>query len=409
MAIDTPDAPATDLHTPLDELTLDDLRRRTSVKWRAYEPDVLPLWVAEMDVTIAPAVQEAIGRALRDGDTGYDFGPAYAEALAAFAEQRWGWTLDVARTRAVADVMGGLTDVIKVLTGPGDAVVVSPPVYPPFYGFPGNEGRRIVEAPLAADGRIDPATLEAAFASATGAGVFGRGSGAGRRAVYLLCNPHNPTGVAHTPAELEGVLALAARYGVRVVSDEIHAPVGGHLGTDGPRYTPLLTVPGADDAFAVLSASKAWNLAGLRTAVVVGGPGAAADLARIPEEANHGVSHLAVIAHAAALRDGVGWLDSTLAGIARNKALFGDLVARHLPDARYAPAEATYLGWLDCRGMPDDVSRAPARFFHDRARVAVNEGAGFGTGGAGFVRVNLATSPAILTEAVERMAGALAR
>lgn len=396
-----------DATTPLDTLTLDELRRRTSVKWRAYAPDVLPLWVAEMDVTIAPAVTDAVTRALHDGDTGYDFGPVYAEALAGFAEQRWGWTFDVARTRTLADVMVGLTEVIKVLTGPGDAVVVNPPVYPPFYAFPGNEGRKIVEAPLGADGRIDLDTLDRAFAQATGATTFGTGPGSGRRAVYLLCNPHNPTGVAHTAAELEAVLALAERHGVRVVADEIHAPIGRPVGVDGPRYTPLLSVEGAEDAIAVHSASKAWNLAGLKTAIAIGGPGAAADLRRIPEAANHGVSHLAVIAHSAALTDGVDWLDSVLLGIERNKAHFGTLLAEHLPEIRYTPTEATYFAWLDGRDLPGRAGENPARFFLESARVAVNAGPTFSTGGAGHVRVNLATSPAILTEAVERMGGAV--
>ncbi|GII99856.1 cystathionine beta-lyase [Sediminihabitans luteus] len=404
MATETPDL------TPFDTLTLADLRRRTSVKWRAYAPDVLPLFVAEMDVTLAPQVVDAVHRAMQDGDTGYDHGTGYAEALAGFAAPRWGWEIDVARTRTLADVMVGLTEVIGVLTGPGDAVVVNPPVYPPFYSFPGNAGRRIVEAPLA-DGRIDLDALEAAFADATGVAAHGDGPGSGRRAVYLLCNPHNPTGTAHTRAELEAALALAARYGVRVVADEIHAPLAGHLATDGPRFTPLLSVDGSDDAITVLSASKAWNLAGLKTAVAVAGPGAAHDLRRIPEIANHGVSHLAAVAHAAALRDAVPWLDAVLRGIDRNKELFADLVEIHLPGAVHRPAEATYFGWVDCRGLDLGAAggRTPSRYFLDEARVAVNEGATFGEAGRGHVRVNLATSPAILTEAVERMGAALAR
>ncbi|SDR82688.1 cystathione beta-lyase [Paraoerskovia marina] len=398
---------ADDPTTPLDTYTLDELRRRTSVKWRAYAPDVLPLWVAEMDVSIAPAVSDAVGRALQTGDTGYDFGPVYAEAFAAFAHDRWGWDLDVARTRTLADVMVGLTEVIKVLTGPGDAVVVSPPVYPPFYTFPRAEGRRIVEAPLGADDRLDLAALDAAFAEATGRAAFGTGPGSGQRAVYLLCNPHNPTGVAHTPAELEALLALAAEHGVRVVADEIHAPITRPVGASGPTYTPLLSVPGSDDAVAVLSASKAWNLAGLKAAIAVGGPAAADDLRRIPEVANHAVSHLAVIAHSAALTDGVDWLDSVLAGIDRNKRLFGDLLGEHLPELGYTPTEATYFAWLDARTLPGQAGTDPSRFFLDHARVAVNPGPSFATGGAGHVRVNLATSPAVLTEAVERMGRAV--
>ena len=195
---------------PLDQLTLDELRRRTSVKWRAHPPDVLPLFVAEMDVPTAPFVADAVRQALEVGDTGYDIGTTYAEALAPFAARRWGWTPDTGTSRTMPDVMVAITEVLRVLTGPGDAVVVTPPVYPPFYAFPRQEGRQVVEAPLDDAGRLDLGTLEAAFASATGGGPDA-GAGSGRRAVALLCNPHNPGGVVHTRAELEAVLALADR------------------------------------------------------------------------------------------------------------------------------------------------------------------------------------------------------
>lgn len=380
---------------PLDALTPDALRRRTSLKWRAYAPDVLPLWVAEMDVELAPPVVEAVTEAMRSGDTGYDYGDTYAEALAAFAKRRWDWAFDPAATRMVPDVMLGLMEILKVLTGPGDAVVVSTPVYPPFFGFTQNEGRRIVTAPLTADLRLDLDALDAAFADATGARLNGSGPGSGRRAVYLLCNPHNPTGTVHTREELEGLAALARRHGVRIVSDEIHAP----LTAPGVAYTPIVTVAGAEDAIAVLSASKAWNLAGLKAAVAVGGPEAADDLRRIPEEVVHGVGHVSVIAHAAAFTQGVTWLDAVLRGVRRNKLLLADLLEEHLPQVRYQPAPGTYLAWLDASSVADD----PYRFFLDRAKVALNDGRHFGPGGDGHVRLNLATSQEILTEAVRRM------
>lgn len=398
--------PGTPHDTPLDALSLDDLRRRTSVKWRAYPPDVLPLFVAEMDVPLAPVVTETVARVLADGDTGYDIGTGYGEALADHAARRWGWEVDVARTRTVPDVMLGIVAVLEALTGPGDAVVLTPPVYPPFTGFTQNAGRRVVHAPLDAAGRLDPATLERAFADATGSGAHGSGPGSGRRAVLLLCNPHNPTGVAHTRDELAGVLALADRYGVRVVSDEIHAPLAG--AGDGSRspYVPLLTVPGSDAAVALLSASKAFNLAGLKAAVAVAGPEAAADLRRVPEEVGHGVSHVAALAHAAALRGGDAWLDGVLRGVARNRALLDDLLAAHLPGVRHRAGEATYFAWLDVRDVVP-AGEEPARFLLREARVALVEGSTFGPGGQGHVRLNLATSPAVLTEAVERLAAAV--
>jgi cysteine-S-conjugate beta-lyase len=393
---------------PLDQLTLADLRRRTSVKWRAYPADVLPMFVAEMDVPTPPFVADAVRRALEIGDVGYDIGTTYAEALAPFAARRWGWTPDVATSRTLPDVMVAITEVLRVLTGPGDAVVVTPPVYPPFYEFPRGEGRQVVEAPLDDDGRLDPGTLEAAFARATG-GVDA-GPGSGRRAVLLLCNPHNPGGVVHSRAELEAVLALASRYGVRVVADEIHAPFTFERVRPGSAaFVPLLSVAGADDAIAVHSASKAFNLAGLRAAVAIAGPRAAADLRRIPEVAGHAVNHLAVLAHAAAYAEGDAWLDSLLAGIARNRDLATALLAERAPAVRVQPAEATYLAWLDVRAaLPAGVEPARAHgFLLDRARLALGDGVRFGAGGAGRLRLNLATSPAILTDAVERLAGAL--
>jgi cysteine-S-conjugate beta-lyase len=187
---------------------------------------------------------------------------------------------------------------------------------------------------------------------------------------------------------------------VRVVVDEIHAPLVGA----GEKFTPYLSVAGAEDGLAVISASKGWNLAGLKAALAVAGPAAAGDLARMPEEVGHGPSHLGVIAHVAAMREGGDWLDALVAGIDENRALLARLLAEHLPGVEWRPGLGTYLQWLDCRalGLGDD----PAQVFLDRGRVAVNSGIPFGTGGAGRVRINIATSPEILTEAVERMAAA---
>jgi cysteine-S-conjugate beta-lyase len=375
-------------------LPLADLRRRTSAKWRWYPSDVLPLWVAEMDVALAGPIAEALHHAITTGDTGYPAGTGYAEALAGFAARRWDWSIEVAACGSVADVMTGSVEVLKLVTGAGDAVVVNPPVYPPFYRFIEHLGRRVAPAPLTAGHRIDLGALEATFAQAT----------AGRRpAAYLLCNPHNPTGTVHTREELSAVAELAARYRVRVVADEIHAP----LVLPPARFVPYLTVEGGADAFAVFSASKAWNLAGLKAALVVAGADARADLARMPEVISHGASHLGVVAHTAALRHGGPWLDALLPALAVNRGLLADLLARHLPEIRCRPAEGTFLAWLDCRalGLGDD----PAAAFLDHGRVALSAGPTFGTGGAGHARLNFATSAEILTEAVHRMAAAAGR
>ena len=181
-------------------------------KWTEYDADVLPLWVAEMDVALADPVREALERAVHLGDTGYPGRNTYAEALGAFAEDRYGWSgLDPARTSLVADVMTGAMEAVKLISEAGDAVVVNPPVYPPFFGFLEATGRQVLEVPLR-DGRLDLDGLAQTFADR-------------RPAVYFLCSPHNPTGTVHTAEELAAVARLADAHHVRVVVDEIHAPL----------------------------------------------------------------------------------------------------------------------------------------------------------------------------------------
>jgi cystathionine beta-lyase len=377
---------------PLVGLSLEKLRRRTSAKWRRYPPDVLPLWVAEMDTALAAPIAEALAEALAIGDTGYPEGSAYAEAFAEFASRRWDWGVDVAACANVADVMMGIVAVLNLVTAPGDPVVINSPVYPPFYGFMRYIDRQVIEAPLNADHRIDLPVLDAAFAQAVGGG---------RRAAFLLCSPHNPTGTVHTSVELSAVAERAERHGVRVVADEIHAPIV----YPESAHVPYLSVAGTESGFTLVSASKAWNLAGLKAALAVAGAGATEDLARLPQEVRHGPSHLGTIAHVAALRHGGPWLDGLLDGLDANRRLLAELLAEHLPSVGYRQPQGTYLAWLDCRalGLPDD----PAAVFLERGRVALNSGTTFGTGGAGHARLNLATSAEILGEAVLRMASAV--
>lgn len=394
---------ASQLPNPLEELSLHDLRQRTSMKWRTHPEDVLPLWVAEMDVKLAPPVAEALHRAIDAGDTGYPVGTAYAEAFAAFAASHWAWKgLEVNRTAIVPDVMMGVVEVLRLITSPGDAVVVNSPVYAPFYAFVTHDNRQVLEAPLGEDLRIDLDALDQ---------TFSRIKEEGRTAAYLLSNPHNPTGTVHTLTELTAVAELANKYGVRVVSDEIHAP----LVLPGSTFIPFLSVPGSENAFAVMSASKAWNLAGLKAALAVAGPDAAADLARMPEEVSHGPSHLGLIAHTAALEHGQEWLKALIRGLDSNRTLLRHLLAEHLPDVGYKEPEGTYLAWLDCRHLGVQTHQSPgglavvsdlagpAQLFLDKARVALSSGHVFGSGGEGHVRLNFATSQTILTEAVERM------
>lgn len=387
--------------------SLDELRSRTSTKWQAHPPDVLPLWVAEMDTRLAPEVAEALHAVIDRGDTGYPYGTEYAEALGDFAAQSWGWEgCLVDRTAIVPDVMLGIVEALRLVTSPGDSVVVCAPVYPPFYAFVAHDHRRVLEAPLADSGRMDLAALDEAFR---------RAAAASRTPAFLMSNPHNPTGAVHTRSELEAVAELARRHGVRVVSDEIHAP----LVLPGATFTPYLDVAGAENGFALMSASKAWNLAGLKAALLVAGPEAIDDLRRLPEEVSHGPSHVGIIAHTAAFARGGPWLDRLLSALDANRSLLGRLLDEHLPMVGYQAPDGTYLAWLDCRSLgvhdPDDQGSGgivseisgPARFFLDEARVALSSGHVFGNGGAGFVRLNFATSPEILGEAVARMGRAV--
>ncbi len=235
----------------------------------------------------------------------------------------------------------------------------------------------MVEAPLGPDLRIDLGVLEDAFRPGPSRAAAGR--------PFLLCSPHNPTGTVHTADELAAVAALAERYGVRVVADEIHAPA---RTTPDARFVPYPERARRRARLSLMSASKGWNLAGLKAALAVAGPGAAGDLERMPEEVGHGPSHVGVLAHTAALRDGTAWLDAVLAGLDENRRLLTGLLAERLPGVVHRPGDATYLAWLDCRamGLGDD----PAEVFLDRGRGGPQLGIPLRQRrGAGHVRLNL--------------------
>jgi cystathionine beta-lyase len=378
---------------PFAQLELDDLRRRSSAKWQYYPDDVLPLWVAEMDAYVAPEVVAAVQETLVLGDTGYPWGPGLQTAVASFAADRWGWTFDPATAITVTDVMTGVLESIQRMSDPGDPVVVTPPIYPPFSMVTEMLGRPKISARLNASHRLDLDALDAAFAeAATGGG----------KPVMLLSNPHNPGGTVHTREELEAVAELARKHGVRVISDEIHAPLIMPTST----YTPYLSVRGTEPDVSLISASKGWNLAGFKAALAIPGADAVADLEEINHRMGTHPGHIAVIAHSTAFNDSRGWLDGAIAGIDDNRKLLATLLERHLPDARYTPPESTYLAWIDCTelGLGDD----PAKVFLELGRVGLSSGMPFGEGGQGHVRLNIATSPEIVTEAVERMAAAVA-
>jgi cysteine-S-conjugate beta-lyase len=384
-----------DFEVPLRVDPLDVLRQRRSAKWRAYPDDVLPLPVAEMDFPLAPAIRDVLLDAVRRSDVGYAMPqPDIGRALAGFAAARWDWILDPDSVRPATDVGVACVEMLRLLSRPGDAVVINPPVYPPFFHWIEETQTRCLEAPLrqAPDGswRLDFDALADAFAQ--------------RPAAYVLCNPHNPVGRVHTPAELAEVVRLAREHAVPVISDEIHAP----LVLPGATFTPFLTIPGAADiAVSLQSASKAWNLAGLKCgAIVSAAPTMAALVERRPVDGQWRIGHLGAMATIAAYDDGAGWLDALLATLELRRRQLGELLADRLPGVSWVPPEATFLAWLDCRKL--GTGDAPQRRFLERGRVAVEPGPKFGTPGDGWVRLNFGTSAEILEAAVDRMARAVA-
>jgi cysteine-S-conjugate beta-lyase len=376
-----------------DDLSLEALRARRSAKWALYPEDVLPVWVAEMDFPLAGPVREVLQAAIDAGDVGYPHPAGLGEAFAGFARRRYGWAVEPESVMLLPDVMVGIAEVLRVVTEPGDGVVINPPVYSPFFSMIDEIGRRVVEVPLAEGERgweLDLDALEHAFA-------------AGARA-FLLCNPHNPTGRVLSRAELEAVAELSAQYRIAIVADEIHAP----LTLARSAHVPFgaLGEELAARAVTITSASKAWNLAGLKCAVLVPGSAAmTAELMHLPASLRYHAGHLGVLTAIAAFEFGETWLDELVAYLDGNRRLLRELLAAHLPDVRYVPPEAGYLAWLDCRKLP--LGDDPAKAFLERGRVALSSGPSFGGQGRGFARLNFGTSGAIVAEAVERMAAAI--
>ncbi|MGY1682338.1 MalY/PatB family protein [Geodermatophilus sp. SYSU D01176] len=378
-----------------DHLTVEDLRAGGSLKWSLY-PEAIGSFVAEMDFGTAPAVTAALHAAVDGAVFGY-LPPALlqrmSEAYAAWSADRYGWTVPPERVRPLADVLAGLAAAIEHFSRPGSPVVLPTPAYMPFLTLPGVLGREVIEVPMARDGDryvYDLDALDAAF----------RAGGH----LMVLCNPHNPIGRVLEPAEMTAVAEVVDRHGGRVFSDEIHAP----LVYPGHRHVPYASlgeVP-AGHAVTATSASKAWNLPGLKCAqLVLSNDADAATWARVGLHPEHGASTLGVVANTAAYTGGAGWLDDVLAYLDANRRLLADLVAEHLPGVRYTPPEGTYLAWLDCRqlGLAE-----PGPFFLERAGVALTDGLLCGTSGRQYVRLNVATPQPVLTEVVGRMGAALA-
>ncbi|MCS5716169.1 aminotransferase class I/II-fold pyridoxal phosphate-dependent enzyme [Herbiconiux sp. CPCC 205716] len=386
---------------PFDHLTADRLDVPSSRKW-SLRPGTIGAWVAEMDFGTAPAVTAALHRALDEGVLGY-LAPATAHAMAeATAEwmlDAYDWRVDPARVHHVSDVMAALGVAVTAFSPPGSAVIVPTPAYMPFLTYPPTLGHPVVEVPGivsdTGDGRgrrwrHDLDAIDAAFRA--GAGTL------------VLCNPQNPTGTALDRAELEAIAEVVERNGGRVFADEIHAP----LRFDGRAHIPYATVSEAAAAHSITgtSASKAWNVPGLKAAQLITTNDAdERRYARFGFAVQHGAATPGVIAATAAYRDGREWLGDVVEYLDGNRRLLGSLLATHAPGVGYAMPEATYLAWLDCRGL--GIEGSPAEFLGLRAGVTVTDGALCGAGYDGFVRLVFAMPRPLLREAVRRIADAL--
>lgn len=371
------------------------LHTKPGAKWHRT-PDAIAAWVADMDFAPAPAITDALNRAIATGDLGYpDWrsivgGSGATDAFVDRCAARYGWHIDAADTREFNDVVQVIQLVLHTCTSPGDGVVVHAPTYPPFLAS--------IEASRC---RLVPTHAERTESSPTGWSFDYQALDATLRAqpakVLLLCHPQNPTGHVFSDDELRDLAALAERHDLIIISDEIHADLA---------YAPFVHHPMAlfapDRTVTIHAASKAFNLAGMRYAIAhFGSQAARKAVEALPEHMLGATNLMAAVAVEAAWRAGDEWLAAVVAHLGRQRLLLADLLAEHLPEIRYVPPSATYLAWLDCRalGFGDD----PSATFLDRG-VRLSEGPNFGPEGHGFARLNFATSSTVLREIVSRMA-----
>jgi cystathionine beta-lyase len=379
-----------------DALTVEELRQRGNVKWSVGD-DVIGAWVAEMDYGTAPAVIESWHASERLLEFGYPpqwLATEMSEATAAWYATQYGWTIAAEDVAPIADVIKGLELAIVEFTPPGGAVIVPTPAYMPFLFVPPTLGREVIQVPMLRD---DAGLL--VFDLESMATHLEAGAN-----LIILANPGNPTGRVHTAEELVALADLADRYGARVFSDEIHAPIT----LFGNRHVPFASVSdaAARTAITATSASKAWNLPGLKCAQII----LSADDDRekwksIGFMASHGASTPGIRANTAAYTSGAPWLAEVRGYLENNYRVLQQSLASALPEARLNPQQGTYLTWIDLSAYEVDGEIGAALL--ERAKVQVNGGPAFGVGFDGFIRLNIATSRPLVETIVDRLASAL--
>ncbi len=378
-------------------LSVEQLRARRSTKWNKYPSDVLPAWVADMDFAVPDAVHGAISRLVEHRDYGYGAREGDVSLAAAFSEYmqaRFDWSPDPELVLPVSELIQGMFTAVMAFSEPGDGCVIQTPIYPPFLTTIEQTGRRMVENRLLADDEQFAMDLDAL------PGLIDE-----RTRILMLCNPHNPTGRVFEREELLAAGRVAVERDLLIISDEIHAD----LVYPGRQHIPMATLGPeiAARTITLTSATKSFNIPGLRCALMYFG---SADLrerfrAHFPDRSLGQVNVIGVDATVAAWRHGREWLEGVLARLLANRARLAAFLAAELPAIRFRKPEGTYLAWLDCN--PLALPEPPFQFFLERARVGLGDGADFGLPGQGCVRLNFATSQAILDQVLDRMAGAV--
>ena len=369
-----------------------ELRARGGVKWSAF-PEAIGAFVAEMDFGLAPAIRRTLHEQIDLARTGYlpqTASDELAEATAAWCASRFGWAVQPNRVKPIADVLAGLDLVLRRYSDPAKPVIVSTPAYMPFLRIPETMGRRIIEVPSpVVDGRYELDLTGIAAAFEAGADTF------------VLCNPWNPVGRSLERDELVALSEVVDRYDGRVFADEIHAP----LVYRGHAHIPYASVSdvAANHTITAISASKAFNLPGLKCAQLILSNDADADrYESVAGLASHGASGLGVAANTTAYREGGDWLDAVLEYLDESRRRFGALLTERLPQIGYRAPEGTYIGWLDLRAL--GLGAQQADVIRERAGVALTDGTACGEAGRGYARIILGTPQPVLEEIVDRLA-----
>ncbi len=368
----------------------DVLRVRTSAKWRDFPGDVLPLPVMEMDYEIALPIREKLMAMINGSDTGY-LGPMpeLGIALSSFMKKRFNWEPDPERVFTCTDVGVGMVEMARMIVQPGDGIVLNTPVYHNIGNWIDELKCRRVDVPLKRDGlhyTLDFVGIEAAYK--------------GGAKAHFLCNPANPVGTVFTAEDLGRIADLAKKYGVAVFSDEIHAP----LTYNPSSYVPFLSVSetSREVGICVTSASKSWNLAGLKCAEIVTASDHWTNVAKAMPASVHWRASLFGAAAATVAFSCTDWLDSAVATNDRNRRYLKELLDTQLQQVGYRIPDTSYVAWLDVSAL--NLGANPAQRFIDEARVAFNPGVHFAPDHDHFVRLNFATSQEHIAEAVTRMA-----